>query len=344
MREGAHRLLDLAARRPRRPRGQAGPAEPGQPRGDHRALVGARRATTRASSSTCAGRFAIGYDSSDRELLAGMAQASGGKPVHANILLRFTGRPDVWRECLDVARGLRPRRPARVPDGVGQPQGHPHRAARHDHARRDADVPDHADAAHGRAHAGPARPGGARPAAGRVRRHRQPPVRLRLVGAAGRRRARRRPTPTGTAAPSPTSRRARRRPLRHLPRPGAGRGPRDRVRRRPPRRPRRTATSSATSLKHPLTTPGSSDGGAHLNTFCGADYTTRILTEYADATGSRSRTPSASSPRCRRRRSGCGTAARSGPARRATSCCSIATGSAWGPCAWSTTCRAGRAA
>jgi N-acyl-D-aspartate/D-glutamate deacylase len=38
-------------------------------------------------------------------------------------------------------------------------------------------------------------------------------------------------------------------------------------------------------LKHPLTTPGSSDGGAHLNTFCGADYTTRILTEYADREG-----------------------------------------------------------
>jgi N-acyl-D-aspartate/D-glutamate deacylase len=34
-------------------------------------------------------------------------------------------------------------------------------------------------------------------------------------------------------------------------------------------------------LEHPLTTPGSSDGGAHVNTFCGADYTTRILTEYA---------------------------------------------------------------
>ena len=28
--------------------------------------------------------------------------------------------------------------------------------------------------------------------------------------------------------------------------------------------------------------PGSSDGGAHLNTFCGADYTTRVLTEYVD--------------------------------------------------------------
>jgi N-acyl-D-aspartate/D-glutamate deacylase len=35
-------------------------------------------------------------------------------------------------------------------------------------------------------------------------------------------------------------------------------------------------------LAHPLTIPGSSDGGAHVNTFCGADYTTRVLTEYVD--------------------------------------------------------------
>ena len=28
--------------------------------------------------------------------------------------------------------------------------------------------------------------------------------------------------------------------------------------------------------------PGSSDGGAHLLSFCGADYTTRLLTEWAD--------------------------------------------------------------
>ena len=35
-------------------------------------------------------------------------------------------------------------------------------------------------------------------------------------------------------------------------------------------------------LQHPLTMPGSSDGGAHVNTFCGADYTTRVLTEYVD--------------------------------------------------------------
>jgi N-acyl-D-aspartate/D-glutamate deacylase len=39
-----------------------------------------------------------------------------------------------------------------------------------------------------------------------------------------------------------------------------------------------TETTNAL-IRHPLTTAGSSDGGAHLLTFCGADYTTRLLTE-----------------------------------------------------------------
>jgi N-acyl-D-aspartate/D-glutamate deacylase len=33
-------------------------------------------------------------------------------------------------------------------------------------------------------------------------------------------------------------------------------------------------------ISHPLLMPGSSDGGAHLLTFCGADYTTRLLAEH----------------------------------------------------------------
>ncbi|MGE0383161.1 MAG: amidohydrolase family protein [Gammaproteobacteria bacterium] len=33
-------------------------------------------------------------------------------------------------------------------------------------------------------------------------------------------------------------------------------------------------------IQHPMSVPGSSDGGAHLNSFTGADYTTRFLTEY----------------------------------------------------------------
>ncbi len=37
-------------------------------------------------------------------------------------------------------------------------------------------------------------------------------------------------------------------------------------------------------LDHPLIMVGSSDGGAHLLTFCGADYTTRLLTNYVPDT------------------------------------------------------------
>jgi len=33
-------------------------------------------------------------------------------------------------------------------------------------------------------------------------------------------------------------------------------------------------------IRSPLVMPGSSDGGAHLLSFCGADYTTRLLSEW----------------------------------------------------------------
>lgn len=37
---------------------------------------------------------------------------------------------------------------------------------------------------------------------------------------------------------------------------------------------------TAEIVAHPLTLPGSSDAGAHLTSYCGVDYTTRLLTEY----------------------------------------------------------------
>jgi N-acyl-D-aspartate/D-glutamate deacylase len=48
----------------------------------------------------------------------------------------------------------------------------------------------------------------------------------------------------------------------------------------PPDPKRRAATESL--IRSPLVMPGSSDGGAHLLSFCGADYTTRLLTEWGD--------------------------------------------------------------
>lgn len=46
----------------------------------------------------------------------------------------------------------------------------------------------------------------------------------------------------------------------------------------PPDTRRRSATE--TMIRAPFVMPGSSDGGAHLLSFCGADYTTRLLTEW----------------------------------------------------------------
>jgi N-acyl-D-aspartate/D-glutamate deacylase len=46
----------------------------------------------------------------------------------------------------------------------------------------------------------------------------------------------------------------------------------------PPDPKRRAATE--VMIREPFMMPGSSDGGAHLLSFCGADYTTRLLTEW----------------------------------------------------------------
>ena len=43
---------------------------------------------------------------------------------------------------------------------------------------------------------------------------------------------------------------------------------------------RRNHEVTAEIVAHPLTLPGSSDAGAHLTSYCGVDYTTRLLTEF----------------------------------------------------------------
>ena len=48
----------------------------------------------------------------------------------------------------------------------------------------------------------------------------------------------------------------------------------------PPDPRRRAATEQL--IREPLVMAGSSDGGAHLLSFCGADFTTRLLTEWTD--------------------------------------------------------------
>jgi N-acyl-D-aspartate/D-glutamate deacylase len=43
---------------------------------------------------------------------------------------------------------------------------------------------------------------------------------------------------------------------------------------------RKSREITAEIVAHPLTLPGSSDAGAHLTSYCGVDYTTRLLSEY----------------------------------------------------------------
>jgi N-acyl-D-aspartate/D-glutamate deacylase len=228
--------------------------------------------------------FSIGYSAEDRDLLRRMAEASGGKPLHANILLRFTSRPDAWRECLDVLEqyardGLRV-----YPMASANPKGL-HLAL------IDTIILDELPTF---------RAVLAEPLEQRMRSLRDPAVRdvmrrefadksLRQVAfdwpellVAGVRDDERRSLIGRTVESI-----AKERGVDGL----------DAfldlsldegletmfVIDRPVTDEDREVIS--TLLRHPLTNPGSSDGGAHLNTFCGADYTTRILTEYAGRDG-----------------------------------------------------------
>jgi len=225
--------------------------------------------------------FAVGYDESDRKLLGDMVRASGGKPLHANLLLRFTGAPDLWRTCLGVLEGYA-REGLRVyPMASANPKGL-HLAlsdtilldemlsfretlSRPMPARRlalaDPDV-------RARMRVDFDRPGGRQLAFGWGEL---------LVASV------RDPSNAGLVGQSVASIAAAR-----------GADPLDAfldvslaedletvfVIDRPVSQEDRDVIRFL--LAHPLTMPGSSDGGAHLNTFCGADYTTRVLTEYVD--------------------------------------------------------------
>jgi N-acyl-D-aspartate/D-glutamate deacylase len=222
--------------------------------------------------------FAIGYDESDRRLLADMARASGGKPIHANLLLRFTNDPDAWRRCLDVLEGYA-RDGLRVyPMASANPKGL-HLAL------SDTILLDEMPAW---------RTTLALPMAERMRALADPAVRATLreqFATVDRQLAF-----DWAALLVASTRDAANASLVHrsVADIAAERGadPLDAfldlaiaeqletvfVIDRPVSQEDRDVI--ALLLKHPLTMPGSSDGGAHVNTFCGADYTTRVLTEY----------------------------------------------------------------
>ncbi len=225
--------------------------------------------------------FALGYDESDRRLLGDMARASGGKTVHANLLLRFSNDPDIWRTCLDVLEGYA-REGLRVyPMASANPKGlHlalsdtilldemlsfretlalaiPERMRAladptvRERLRRDFDNPGARQLAFGwrelmvASVSDPANAGlvGRSIAAIAAERGGDPLDVFLDVSLAEN-------LETVFVIDRPVSQEDRD-VIRFL-------------------------------LAHPLTMPGSSDGGAHVNTFCGADYTTRVLSEYVD--------------------------------------------------------------
>jgi N-acyl-D-aspartate/D-glutamate deacylase len=227
--------------------------------------------------------FGVGYDESDRRLLAAMARASGGKPVHANILLRFTAAPDLWRTCLDVLEGFAREGLRIYPMASANPKGL--HLALSDTILLD-EMPSFREAL-------------SLPLPERMRALGDPEVRTRLRAEFDR--ADLRQIAFGWSELLVASTRDEANAAL------AGRSiasiaderradPLDAfcdlslsedletvfVIDRPVTQEDRDVIRYL--LAHPLTMPGSSDGGAHVNTFCGADYTTRVLTEYVDET------------------------------------------------------------
>jgi N-acyl-D-aspartate/D-glutamate deacylase len=224
--------------------------------------------------------FAIGYDQSDRALLADMVRASGNKPMHANLLLRFTNDPEIWRTCLGVLEGYA-REGLRVyPMASANPKGL--HLALADTGMLD-EMPVFREVL-------------ALPMPQRVERLRDTTTRDRMrhdfataprqlafewsqllvastrdaanAGLTGRSvadiAAERNADPLDTFVDLSLAEDLE--TVFSIDRP-VSQEDRDVIR---------------YLLAHPLTMPGSSDGGAHVNTFCGADYTTRVLTEYVD--------------------------------------------------------------
>jgi N-acyl-D-aspartate/D-glutamate deacylase len=224
--------------------------------------------------------FALGYDGADRRLLADMARASGGKPIHVNPLLRFTNAPELWRSCLDVLEGFA-REGLRVyPMASANPKGL--HLALSDTILLD-EMPTFRTTL-------------SLPLPERIAALADPERRAEL----GRDF---KEVPRQLAFDWPNLLVASVRDEANAA--WVGRSVTDVARERGVDgldafldmalaedletvfvidRPVTAEDREVIGflLRHPLAMPGSSDGGAHVNTFCGADYTTRVLTEYVD--------------------------------------------------------------
>jgi len=225
--------------------------------------------------------FALGYDESDRRLLADMARASGGKPVHANLLLRFTNDPDIWRTCLDVLEGYARDGLRIYPMASANPKGL--HLALADTILLD-EMPTFRSTL-------------SRPMADRMQALRDPAVRAKMREEFDTPGARQLAFGWGELRVASVRDDANAKVVGRTVGDLAGETSADAldtflelalsedletvfVIDRPVSQEDRDVIRFL--LRHPLTMPGSSDGGAHVNTFCGADYTTRVLTEYVD--------------------------------------------------------------
>ena len=276
VRPGCDRLHVEPVRVARRARRARRAEQPREPRG--------ARSRWRRCCTTC-GRgsiefiprtFLTGYDDADRELVLAMARASG-RPLHLNTLTLIPHAPEGWSRSLEFAGEAHDRRPRRASDVRDEPAGRALLARLHVPVRRDAGVPRHADPARAPSIGPAARSRAPGTDAQGDRRPEGPIVRVRLAGRRGRdgqpRRIRR--TSSGARC-SDIARGAGRGPPRRVPRPVAGRRSPRRSSCSPRRRARSVRPWSRRSSSRPLVMAGSSDGGAHLLSFCGADFTTRL--------------------------------------------------------------------
>lgn len=224
--------------------------------------------------------FSIGYDEQDRRLLRDMVLASGGKPLHANLLLRFTNAPDLWRTCLDVLEEFAREGLRVLPMASANPKGL--HLALSDTILFD-EMPEW-------------RATLALPMRERVAALADPAKRAELLVALDNPDRQLVFEWDGLLVVSVVHDANRGLVGHSVADVAAERGvePLDAfldlcveeeletvfVIDRPVTQEDREVIRFL--LAHPLTLPGSSDGGAHVNTFCGADYTTRVLTEYVD--------------------------------------------------------------
>jgi N-acyl-D-amino-acid deacylase len=228
--------------------------------------------------------FATGYDESDRKLLRDMAIASGGKALHVNMLLRFTTDPDIWKTCLEVLEGYAEEGLRVYPMASANPKGL--HLALSDTGMLD-EMPTFRAVLSGSVAERSQKLRDATIREALSREFDDPTLRQvkfgwdqLLVAGVGLPQHRHLlgKSVAGIAATS-----GEREIDAFLDLALAEELQTVFVIDRPVTQDDRDVI--AFLLRHPQTTPGSSDGGAHINTFCGADYTTRILTEYVGEGG-----------------------------------------------------------